>query len=221
MSKYTIKAGDTFFAIAKQLGISVDALQAANPGVNATTLKVGQVINLPGSTGQSAGGPDQTTALAIHNSARAGKGLQALQWDQGLARAATEYAQHLAKIGKLEHASGTGQGENLFWRSPGNDTAHASAAQAWINEASNYHGEQIPQGNFSAYGHYCEFDVWEIKRMSLANGVKSPMHVEKHHACWNGEGDRLKWWGVCSGPLYPARKYCGTKAFLDGHARCG
>jgi len=47
MSRYTIKAGDTFFEIAKRLGISVDALQAANPGVNATTLKVGQVINLP------------------------------------------------------------------------------------------------------------------------------------------------------------------------------
>lgn len=48
MTKYTIKGGDTFFAIAERLGISVDALQAANPGVNPTALKVGQVINLPG-----------------------------------------------------------------------------------------------------------------------------------------------------------------------------
>lgn len=102
---------------------------------------------------------DQSAALAIHNSARARKGLNPLQWDKGLAHAATQYAQHLAQIGKMQHASGTGQGENLFWRSPANDTAYASGAQAWINEASNYHGEQIPQGNFSGYGHYCEFEA--------------------------------------------------------------
>ena len=48
MGTYTIKAGDTFFAIAKRLGISVEALQAANPGVNPTKLQVGQIIKLPG-----------------------------------------------------------------------------------------------------------------------------------------------------------------------------
>ncbi|KAL9596793.1 MAG: hypothetical protein Q9219_005552 [cf. Caloplaca sp. 3 TL-2023] len=46
---YTIKAGDTFWSIAQSLHISVDALQAANPGVNPTTLQVGQTINVPGS----------------------------------------------------------------------------------------------------------------------------------------------------------------------------
>ncbi|KAL8719374.1 MAG: hypothetical protein Q9225_003604 [Loekoesia sp. 1 TL-2023] len=46
---YTIQSGDTFWSIAQKFGISVDALQAANPGVNPTTLQVGQIINLPGS----------------------------------------------------------------------------------------------------------------------------------------------------------------------------
>ncbi|KAL8897596.1 MAG: hypothetical protein Q9207_007131, partial [Kuettlingeria erythrocarpa] len=45
---YTIQSGDTFWAIAKKLGLSVDALRAANPGVDPSSLKVGQVINLPG-----------------------------------------------------------------------------------------------------------------------------------------------------------------------------
>ncbi|KAL8743429.1 MAG: hypothetical protein Q9190_004214 [Brigantiaea leucoxantha] len=45
---YTIQSGDSFWSIAQKLGISVDALQAANPGVNAQSLQVGQVINLPG-----------------------------------------------------------------------------------------------------------------------------------------------------------------------------
>jgi uncharacterized protein YkwD len=99
---------------------------------------------------------DESAALEIHNSARTHKGLQHLQWDRGLAHAAEQWAQHLAKLGKLEHSSGTGQGENLFWRSPANNSPYESGARAWINEAGKYHGEQIPQGNFAGYGHYCK-----------------------------------------------------------------
>ncbi len=69
MTKYTIKAGDTFFAIAKRLGISVDALQA---GVNATALEVGQVINLPSAGGQQP--PDQHPTGRIPGSTGGTKG---------------------------------------------------------------------------------------------------------------------------------------------------
>ncbi|KAL8788705.1 MAG: hypothetical protein Q9213_001519 [Squamulea squamosa] len=55
---YTIQSGDTFWAIAQRLGISVDALQAANPGVNPTALQVGQVINLPGGNNNGGDRPD-------------------------------------------------------------------------------------------------------------------------------------------------------------------
>lgn len=48
MANYTIKAGDTLFEIAKSHNITLAALQAANPGLNPTTLHVGQVIHLPG-----------------------------------------------------------------------------------------------------------------------------------------------------------------------------
>lgn len=44
---YTIKAGDTFFAIARTFGISLDALIAANPGVDPDRLFIGQVICVP------------------------------------------------------------------------------------------------------------------------------------------------------------------------------
>ena len=53
---YTIQSGDSFWSIAKKLGISVDALQSANPGVDAKTLQVGQVINVPGSNNNNGGG---------------------------------------------------------------------------------------------------------------------------------------------------------------------
>src|SRR5690554_4137469 len=47
---YTIKAGDTFFQIARTFGISLDALLAANPGVNPDRLFIGQVICVPTSS---------------------------------------------------------------------------------------------------------------------------------------------------------------------------
>jgi LysM repeat protein len=45
--KYTVASGDTGTAIAKQFGIKLPALQAANPGVNLGKIRVGQVLNLP------------------------------------------------------------------------------------------------------------------------------------------------------------------------------
>jgi LysM repeat protein len=44
---YTIKDGDTLAGIASRLGIALDDLLAANPGVNPGTLRVGQTIKLP------------------------------------------------------------------------------------------------------------------------------------------------------------------------------
>lgn len=44
---YTIVSGDTFFLISSELGITLDSLVAANPGVDAGNLQIGQVINVP------------------------------------------------------------------------------------------------------------------------------------------------------------------------------
>ncbi|WFA08341.1 LysM peptidoglycan-binding domain-containing protein [Tissierella sp. Yu-01] len=56
---YTIKAGDTFYLIARTYGISVDALLAANPGVNPDRLFIGQVICVP--TGSTPTPPPSTS----------------------------------------------------------------------------------------------------------------------------------------------------------------
>ncbi|KAI5358364.1 putative transglycosylase SLT domain 1, LysM domain, Lysozyme-like domain superfamily [Septoria linicola] len=45
---YTVQSGDTFWSISQKLGISLQALEAANPGVAAANLQVGQVLNVPG-----------------------------------------------------------------------------------------------------------------------------------------------------------------------------
>jgi LysM repeat protein len=47
--KREIKKGDTFYRIAKDLGVSVDDITKANPELDPTKLQIGQSINLPGS----------------------------------------------------------------------------------------------------------------------------------------------------------------------------
>ena len=44
---YTVKAGDTMIKIAKKFGITLTALQAANPSVVPTKMKIGSVLVIP------------------------------------------------------------------------------------------------------------------------------------------------------------------------------
>jgi LysM repeat protein len=62
-TEYVVVKGDTFAKIAKKNGVSVKAIQAANPGVEPTKLKVGQKLSIPASSGGAAamtGGPVST-----------------------------------------------------------------------------------------------------------------------------------------------------------------
>jgi LysM repeat protein len=44
---YAITKGDTLASVARKYSVSLTGLQAANPGISPTKLRVGQVINLP------------------------------------------------------------------------------------------------------------------------------------------------------------------------------
>ncbi|MDD3840493.1 MAG: LysM peptidoglycan-binding domain-containing protein [Clostridia bacterium] len=46
--EYVIKQGDTFYKLAQQFNVTVQALIAANPGVNPNALQIGQKICIPG-----------------------------------------------------------------------------------------------------------------------------------------------------------------------------
>lgn len=46
---HTVARGETMASIARREGVSLTALQSANPGVNPRKLKAGQVLNLPSS----------------------------------------------------------------------------------------------------------------------------------------------------------------------------
>ncbi|KAM0697354.1 hypothetical protein Q7P36_002207 [Cladosporium allicinum] len=45
-TEYLVQAGDTFWSIGQKLSMSVGALEAANPGVSAESLHVGQILHL-------------------------------------------------------------------------------------------------------------------------------------------------------------------------------
>lgn len=47
---YIVQSGDTFWSIAQKLGTTVEALEAANPEINPTSLQVGQTLSLGGGT---------------------------------------------------------------------------------------------------------------------------------------------------------------------------
>jgi tetratricopeptide (TPR) repeat protein len=44
---HTVVAGETAMAITRKFGVKLNVLQAANPGVNLSRLRAGQVLNLP------------------------------------------------------------------------------------------------------------------------------------------------------------------------------
>lgn len=76
-SGYSVRSGDTLSQIAQRRGVSLAALQAANPGINPSSLQVGQRLNLPSGAQKQAVGntfagrtyPAETTRAANANHA--------------------------------------------------------------------------------------------------------------------------------------------------------
>ena len=46
-SAYTVRAGDTFFALAQRFGTTVEAIRRVNPNVDPNALRIGQQICIP------------------------------------------------------------------------------------------------------------------------------------------------------------------------------
>jgi LysM repeat protein len=67
-SEYVVIKGDSLWKIAKKNGVTVKAIEAANPNIDPAKLKVGQKLSIPGAT--SAGG----SATDMTGSASAGNG---------------------------------------------------------------------------------------------------------------------------------------------------
>jgi LysM repeat protein len=59
---YTIKSGDTIGSIGLKFGVSMDALQVANPEISPNAMSIGQVIRIPSNPDNPSGEPTPTPA---------------------------------------------------------------------------------------------------------------------------------------------------------------
>lgn len=142
----------------------------------------------PASSGSSGLNADQKAALDAHNAARSEVGTAALTWDEGLAKDAQEWADHLASIGSMTHSQGSGQGENLYMSyGSGDKSPFASASKMWIDEKSSYSGQGIGEGDFGSYGHYTQI-VWSSTTkvgMAVASGSSGTYVVARYTPAGN------------------------------------
>ncbi|MBB5374112.1 CAP family protein [Acidocella aromatica] len=97
--------------------------------------------------------------LAAHNAYRADVGLPPLRWSNRLAANAQQWADHLAKIGRLEHS---GSGQNLAMAAAGTQSL-TQLVDLWGGEQANFTNGNFPDisttGNWMDVGHYSQM-VW-------------------------------------------------------------
>jgi LysM repeat protein len=70
MSEHTIIKGETFAVLAKKYGVGTKAIEAANPGVNPTRLKIGQKIMIPPPKAGVGGGAASVNGGAVESNSK-------------------------------------------------------------------------------------------------------------------------------------------------------
>ncbi|XP_078362815.1 ectin-like [Oculina patagonica] len=137
---------------------------------------------------------DGDACLQAHNAKRAlHQNTPALVWDATLAQHAKDWADVLAQNGSIHHATGTGEGENLYKYSTSGSTVEtcADAVESWYNEISLYDYNNPPQTlqefNDVGYGHFTQV-VWKgtthvgagLKKMVDSNGYTNTYIVARY-----------------------------------------
>ena len=123
-----------------------------------------------------------TRVLAAHNRERDLAGIPPLSWNKSLAISAHYWAEHLSRIGRLEHATDDPldaypQGENLWAGTRGYYGAE-TMVDYWIQEKSKFRPGTFPQnsqtGNVEDVGHYTQV-MWRNTRevgCALSHGTE-------------------------------------------------
>lgn len=113
----------------------------------------------------------ENRVLATHNRERDLAGIPPLRWNDSLATSARYWADHLGRIGKLEHASFDPrdrgpQGENLWAGTRGHYSAE-NMVNYWIKEKRHFRPGLFPQnsqtGRVEDVGHYTQV-MWRNTR---------------------------------------------------------
>ena len=142
----------------------------------------------------------QERTLAAHNRERAALGIAPLEWDQGLAADAAQWAQHLTRVGYLVHSEDDPydpdpQGENLWAGTAGYYSADAMVG-LWIAEKRNFRPGIFPAnsrtGNLEDVGHYTQLMWCSTHKVgcALARGRNDEFMVCRYSEGGNVIGER-------------------------------
>jgi LysM repeat protein len=90
-TEYIIVRGDTLSKIAKKYGVSVRAIEDANPGIQPTKLKVGQKIEIPASTTNAGGEANSASPSVSPTGVESGGEIYTVKSGDTLTRIARHY----------------------------------------------------------------------------------------------------------------------------------
>ncbi len=203
---YAVAGGDTLWSVARRLGVSPDALTAANPGVDPRRMSVGQRLALPSGSTQAA----RPQAGAASVQASAGRQHAVAEGDNfwSVARRYDVSVAALTKANPGVDPTRLRVGQTLAIPVPGQGPIHAAAPGA--------DGYTVADGdNFWAIAHRLGIDVAELQRanagvdpqrlqpgqvLALPGGVRT----EAVQALAPGEAQTLR--AVSEAGLYPVAK---------------
>jgi len=133
---YTVKSGDSLSAIAAAHGVSLQALEAANPQItNPNLIYPGQNINIPGSGGTTSAPPSSTgsTSAGSNYTVKSGDSLSAIAAAHGVSLQALEAANPQITNPNLIYA-----GQTIKIPGSGGGSAAAPASTGSSSAGSNY-----------------------------------------------------------------------------------
>jgi hypothetical protein len=143
--------------------------------------------------------PEQRDWMAAHNRARDEVGLPPLAWSERLARDAEEWARHLARHDRYEHASPdqrSGQGENL-WRGARGYWTAAEMVGFFTAEKRDFQPGAFPEvsrtGRWRDVAHYTQI-IWPATRevgCAIARTARDEVLVCRYWPAGNIWGERI------------------------------
>ena len=134
--------------------------------------------------------------LDSHNEARAEVGVAALKWSDALARDAAQYAQELARLNRIRHASEEerkGAGENLWIGSTGFYSTR-EMMNAFLLEKRQFRPGTFPDvsatGRWTDVGHYTQIIWKETEQVgcAVANNRQNDVLVCRYLPAGNFRG---------------------------------
>ncbi len=187
---YTVQPGDTLYRIALKFGTTVAAIQTAN-GLTTTTIRIGQVLIIPG--GSSTAAPAATSAAA-----GASSGTYTVQSGDTLYRIALKFGTTVAAIqaanGLTTTAIGLGQVLTIPGASGSGSAAPTPAPTAAATPGVNHLGtEKVVIADYVMWYDASTFDgakTWDVPSAGAYNSddfSAIQRHVaQAQQACLNG-----------------------------------